>query len=311
MAVIFGLVDAFYWPAAGVIRQRIVTKEHYTQSNSVLIGSMQVAGIIGPLAGAMIFAMGGYHLGLVLNALSFIISAGTLAFVKLQPQESAAASPAGKQKRSFKADFLEGIRYVGKTPIILTMIIVSFFANAGANGVSVGLPFLAEKFGVGAAGLGQMSAGWGIGGLIGAVVITLIAIKNPTPRMTLIAFFVQGVAIFLTIFTLNHWYAAALLVVCGLASTSIQVFSSSVNQTIIPPELMGRVGSVMALISMGSTPPCQALAGWVIDTFGLDVLYFSGGLLELTAAGLAFLVPAIRLYGRKNARQNTSGNVTV
>ena len=49
LGFIFGVVDAFYWPAVTAIRQRVVSKEHYVQSNSILSGTWQITALFGPL----------------------------------------------------------------------------------------------------------------------------------------------------------------------------------------------------------------------------------------------------------------------
>lgn len=299
VALAFGAVDAFFWPAASAVQQRLVTPDRFVQSNSLLVGSMQAAHILGPLIGAVLFAFGGYKTAILFNALSFLISAITLMWVKLIATGTASKPPT--EKRSMWSDVREGFAYVWNTPVILTMIIVAFFANAGANSVSVGLAFLAESFGVGAVGLSQMSAGWAVGGLIGAVLLASIVIRNPTPRMAILAFFLQGLAISLVFFTHNHWQVVLLLVLCGIASTAIQVISPSVSQKIIPPALMGRVTSVRTLVAMGSTPFAQAIAGWVIDLSGPSMVYLYGGLLAVLASGIAFFVPAIRRYDGSSA----------
>ncbi|HEU4964331.1 MAG TPA: MFS transporter, partial [Bacilli bacterium] len=78
IAVLFGTVDAVYWPAANKLRQRVVARENYSQANGVLVGSMQMAMIAGPVLGAALLALGGTGLAVLFNGISFFVSALTL-----------------------------------------------------------------------------------------------------------------------------------------------------------------------------------------------------------------------------------------
>jgi predicted MFS family arabinose efflux permease len=250
LGLIFGSVDAFYWPAASRLRQNLVIREQYTQMNSIITGTIQASVIVGPLVGASLLSLGGYTLGIAVNGLSFLLSALTLFAIRLGV---ASTSASGKQTRSIRKDLIEGLQFVWQTPILLTQLSAVFFANAGMNGASVGLPFLAQEYGVGADGFSRMSAAFGIGGVVGAVLFAVIVIKRPTPRMTWAAFFIQGLCLMIVSLTGHYMQAAVCLLGIGLASTAIQVLGPSVSQSLVPPEMMGRYASIGALLAMGST----------------------------------------------------------
>lgn len=123
-------------------------------------------------------------------------------------------------------------------------------------------------------------------------------------------FLSTGRSAFVCSIIFNQWIIILLLAISGLTSTAIQVFTSSVNQTIIPAELMGRVFSVMALVSMGSTPFAQAMAGWAIDLYSAQTIFLIGGSLEIVVALLAFLVPQIKYYDSKLLKKQVTGSTT-
>ncbi|SDX50628.1 Transmembrane secretion effector [Marininema mesophilum] len=114
--------------------------------------------------------------------------------------------------------------------------------------------------------------------------------------MNLTASFIEGLALFFIALTPNHWVAASLLVIIGGTTTAINVIAPSVNQSIIPKKLFGRVVSVMMLVMTGLVPITQALAGYVIDNTSSNQVFFYGGALELLTAGFAFFIPAVRNY---------------
>jgi DHA3 family macrolide efflux protein-like MFS transporter len=295
VALTFGAVDAFYWPAANALRQRLIPPGQLSQANGIITGSMQASVIVGPPLGAVLLKVGGYSLNLFLNGLSFLVSAATLFALSLPAREA----PAASVRRSIWQDLYSGIRYVWKTPIILTLIVTTFVANIGANGVGVGLPFLADEMGVGVEGMGQMTSGYGIGGVLGALVFSLWVNRRPSLVLVVLAFLVQGLAFSLVGLAGGTWQVALLLAIVGIAATTVMVNFNSIVQSLVPPDLIGRVSSVSALISMGSTPIAQATAGWLMDQLGPRLLYIGGGLLEVVAALVALTRPAIRNYEKE------------
>lgn len=297
-SVLFGAVDAIYWPAAGVIKQRAVAPEYYTQANGLLIGAQKAAGLLGPLVAALLLQWGSYRLNMAADALSFVISAATLMLVRLRTPEGEQADPV---KRSIWRDLTTGMRFVWQTPILLTLLAVIFVANAGANSIVVAMPFLTKQFGLGADGLAHMWMGWGAGAIVGAVVFTLVVIQQPKPRLGMLAFCLQGVAILFITFASNQWQVAGLMLLVGATSITIEVLLGSLLQTIIPLDLMGRVSSFLSVVAMGSTPLAQGAAGWLIDWMGAHHFFLWAGLVEALAAGVSLFLPVIRRYGRAPA----------
>jgi MFS family permease len=217
-------------------------------------------------------------------------------------EESAASrSPGNRVRRLYWADMREGVAYILKTPIILTTSLVAFLVNACSSVAPIGVPFLAESLGGGAREFGWLNTSIGIGGTIGAILFSVFIIKRPTPRMTLIACFAEGI-VFLTLGLAEHlWLALLLIALIGITDAAINVIAPSVNQTIIPPELMGRVISVVIVLMSVSVPLAQAAGGYLVETAGVQNVFLINGSLEMMIAGIAFFLPVIRKYGRASA----------
>ncbi|SFS36167.1 MFS transporter [Marininema halotolerans] len=298
-AIVFGMVDAFFLPAAAAIRQRLVSSEHFSQLNSLLLVATQTSVMVGPLLGSFLIRKGDY-----LMTVGAVIALFLIAMVMLQAvilhqsldMKKENLKRSNHSKGAFFNELVEGFRYIVNTPIILTMMIVAMLVNAGVSVLTVALPFLAQHFGSGAEGLSMMNAAMGFGGAIGAVVFTLWTIKMPTPQMNLTASFIEGSALFFIALTPNLWGVGLLLGVIGFTTTAINVIAPSVNQSIIPKPLMGRVVSVMMVVMTGLTPFAQSFAGYLTEKMSTHHGLMYGGALELFASGLAFFIPAVRNY---------------
>ncbi|EDL66364.1 MFS transporter [Bacillus sp. SG-1] len=294
LGTIFGIVDAFYWPAVTAIRQRIVHKEQYTQSNSVLTGTWQIAAIAGPLLGGVLINLFGFTLSFTLTAFSFLISAATLFFIQLLPIVKELVT----EKKSVLSDMLDGARFVAGSSILLVIIVTAVFGNMAMSTILVGLPFLAEEYGVGAPGLSQMQAGLGTGGIVASILLSVfIVIRRPSLRAKMATLFMQGTIIFFIGFTQNHWQVAFLVALIGAAGATLGVLEQSISQMIIPQHMMGRVYSIILIAAQGMTPVAQATSGWLIDAVGVHEIYFYGGALGMLSGFIGFFTPAVIKYG--------------
>ncbi|WP_456274644.1 MFS transporter [Bacillus sp. AK031] len=301
LGTVFGIVDAFYWPSITAIRQRIVHKEQYTQSNSVLTGTWQIAAIAGPLLGGILINLFGFTLSFTVTAFSFLISAVTLFFIKLLPKAGGMVTE--NPKKSVLGDIKEGARFVWESPILMVIIITAVFGNMAMSTILVGLPFLANDYGVGAEGLSQMQAGLGVGGILASVLLSaFIVIKRPSLRAKMVILFLQGGMILGIGFTQNHWQVAFLIGLIGAFGATLGVLEQSISQTIIPQHMMGRVYSIILIVAQGMTPLAQAINGWLIDAVGVHDIYFYGGVLGMLSGLVGFFVPAVVRYGAETGK---------
>lgn len=292
IGAVFGMVDSIAEPAGISFRTRIVDKEYYTQSMGLLMTAGNVSAVVGPMIGAGLVAFGSTNFAIMINAITFLISAFLLLLVKEVKEETEEAENE-PMWRSVK----EGFRYFLTTPIIATMAVFAFFANAAVGATFVSIPFLADELNFGVEGFGLMNTAIGIGSVTGAIVFSVFTLKNPKPYMTLLTCFLQGIVIMLIGFTGNLWVILALIALMGMHETAVNVIAPSVNHSIIPPRIFGRVISVMILVMSGSVPIAQAIAGWVMEWTTPQNVFIYGGALEMAAALLTFALPFVRNYG--------------
>ena len=74
-SMIFGFVEAFFFPAYQAVIPQITPSEYLTSANSLNGLSQRVSGIVGPALGAVLVAAGGTSITFGLDALSFFVSA--------------------------------------------------------------------------------------------------------------------------------------------------------------------------------------------------------------------------------------------
>jgi MFS family permease len=291
LGAIFGGVDSIAEPAGISCRTRIVKKEQYTQSMSLLMMAGNVSAVVGPMIGAGLVAIGSTQIAILINALTFILSVLLLANVKFEKFEKAT------KENTILKDVKEGFHYFIQTPIILTMAVFAFFANSAVGAALISIPFLANERGFGVEGFGLMNTGIGVGSAVGAILFSLWTIRNPKPYMTLMVCLFQGIVIILIGFTHQLWLFVVLFALLGMHETAVNVIAPSVNHTIIPRKLFGRVISVMILVMSGSVPISQAVAGWMMESASAARVFIGGGLIEILAAVIVLSLPFVRNFG--------------
>ena len=201
MAVLFGAVDAFFYPAVSTFLPLLVPSERLAAANGLFQATSQLLGLIGPALAGITVALIGTVLAFVLDAASFAVAAvaitlvhgGLRATVMRKAAEAAGRrvadvatatprsmwpmaavqrrEPAPEAQPSVWRSIREGASYTFRDPALRTLIILAAALNFSFTGpISVGLPWLADnRFDAGSAGFGIMISGFGAGALIGAV----------------------------------------------------------------------------------------------------------------------------------------------
>jgi MFS family permease len=307
-SIIFGLVEAFFFPAYTATVPEITPREMLPSANSLTSLSQRGASIIGPAIGASIIALGGTSLAFGLDALSFFISGGCLLFILRSnpalnlPPIAAPVAPGGQPGsapgglRLVFADIREGYLAVIASPWLWVTIVVFALVNATSGApMSVSLPFLVQNTlheGVGT--LGIFTSMSSIGFVIGAIWLgrfTKIRRRGPVGYFSTL---VGGVIVAIYGLTTS---VPVLVVASFFSGFSISIFGliwTNSLQELVPRHLLGRVSSIDALGSFVLLPIGYAIAGWATDLIGAPLVFVIGGALTIVLVLLGLAHPAVR-----------------
>jgi MFS family permease len=292
-ALIFGFVDAFFFPASTSIVPMVVAKEQIESGNALMQITGQLSNFVGPaLAGLVIASLSG---AVNLQAAEATASAGdvrgigiaigfdTLTFIfaaiALWLMKGGRTAAQHEEKQSVLASIGEGLRLVWSDPILRTMIIIISAINFFFTGpMGVGIPVLANHLPEGAAALGAIFSAFGGGALVGAILGGTL----PTPRrlgiLTMILIAVAGAGLGLFGLVNSLLIAVVVAIGMGLAVGYTNVVSISWLQKRIPAEKMGRVMSLVMLGSFGLGPISNFVAGTLVDNH-LTLMFGAAGLI--------------------------------
>jgi MFS family permease len=289
LALLFGIVHAFFFPAASAITPELVPPGLLRQANAVNQMTNQVVLAAVPGSAGFVIAAVGTAGGFAVDAASFVLSA---LFLLLIATPSRGAPRAGQ---TAWRDFVEGVAFVRRRPLLLTVVVMAsvfFFGYSGAT--YVGLPVLARgAFAAGPPGLGILFSAYGVGSLAGGLVGGTVHTGRRGPTgAALIG--VTGLATAAIALTAHLWQAAVLLALSGAAMAWVAITYVTIVQQRTEPAFMGRVMGMLMFGIYGLYPMSYGLAGWLSDLVGVRSLFAAGGALIVGAGLLGLAVREVR-----------------
>ena len=286
IAIVFGIVDAFFWPARQSILPKVVTDRELEPGNAVLNVTGQAAVIVGPVLGGLIVAALGTGWAFAADAACFAVG---FLFILWLPAAARAAAGTEHRDGGLGGQIVAGFRNAWNDVGIRVSLIVIAVVDFAANGaLGVGIPTLAHgRFAAGAAGFGILFAAWGVGATAGALAAGFI----PAPKrfgwllVALSAWVGIGIAVVGTLPSLLP--AAIAMGISGIATGVINTYGISWLQRRTDPAMQGRVMSLVMLASVGLTPVAYAVSGAIADVNPTLLFLLAGGMMLLCGAGAA------------------------
>jgi len=317
MAFAFGIADAFFYPASTSIIPSLVSRDDLQAGNAILQTTLHLGMTIGPVVAAFLIAgeissmsqnSGGDLSGLssyekdreglarafFVDGLTFAVSFLSLLFVKVRKLDEQSS----ETKSSLYSEVREAINWVQSIPAVrLGFIGMAFIHFFFMPMVFVGIPVWAkQRFIEGAYVYGLVTAAFGIGALLGAVATAYVkkpSDKNLVPLMFW-SYVFSGSTLALIIFYDAYWWAMLLFFVSGIFEAFFYVHFTTWLQKITPEYLLGRVMSVLMLMSLGLVPIADAIMGFAIE-FSLDITMIASAVFLMVSCTLIALNPQSRV----------------
>ncbi|MFD5515511.1 MFS transporter [Streptomyces sp. NPDC127066] len=292
LMIVFGTADAFFMPAATGLTPLLVGADRLREANA-LRGFVQSAGlVVGPALAGVLVAMAGPGGALAVDALTFAVSAAFLA--RLTPRdmapETTRATPGGRFLQELRAGWTQ-VR--GRTWVWSGMAAVSVYHVVVLPSVFVLGPVLAENEWGGAAGWAIVTAGFGIGSVVGDVCAYRLKVRHPM-ALAAAALAVASCQAVIIGSGASVTVTAVLEAVTGVAVSLFFVIWETALQTHIPEAALSRVSSYDYLLSTGLMPLGLALAGPVSDSLGVRPTLYAMTVIGVLAALALLCVPAVR-----------------
>jgi predicted MFS family arabinose efflux permease len=287
-----------YRPAKAAGIPLVVGEPHAAAANALDSTIRQIATFLGPLAGALLLAVGEPSWAFALNAMTFLLSAALIS-----PITELGGPPPGAQhaalalRSGWWMTFVSG-RDAVRTQAGLSLLTVLVFVMSTARGFEMVLLVLAarDRLGLGAEGVGLLSAAIGVGAMVCLPAVPRIAeIERPAVPLAASLGATSAAALVLAVVT-TPTPALLVLALAGLGIVVFEVLSITLLQRLSRLELLGRVFGMQNAAVNGGKLVGSLLAPLLVATVALEGALTASAVLVGVTAVLA--VPGLERIGR-------------
>jgi MFS family permease len=299
LAAIGASVSAFDLPARQALVPTLVPREHLP--NAIALNSImfQLASVAGPSFGGLLIAAEGVASAYIVNALSFVFVIAALLMMRREPN----STPPGGVDAGTKGDLslraaLEGLRFVFRSPLIRSTMVLDFLVTFFASATAL-LPIYAQDIlQVGAQGYGWLFAAPSIGALATSAAMVPLTDRIDRRGQTLIwAVIGHGIATIMFGVSTGFWLAFVALALTGATDTVSMVIRNVVRQLETPDHLRGRMTGVNMVFFVGGPQLGELEAGLVANWWSAPFSVITGGIgCLLATAWITATTPALRRY---------------
>ncbi len=282
LAVLTGSATALSMPAFQAIVSTLVPRAVLGNAIALNAAQFNLSRIIGPVAAGAAIAAGGLAVAFWINAAMLVVVGVVVSRLPL-----ADAAGAGRAQASLWSNLVDGLRYVRGQPTVAVLLALAAVPGLFMLNYLALLPVMArDVLGLGAGGLGVLTAAIGVGALTGSLTVAIVRPSGGSGRLLVLGLAVASVALIGYGSSTSVPLSLALLAVLGAAQVAYYATTNTLLQILVPGRLRGRVLSLYILTSFGAIPIGNLAAGALAERFGAPLALAGGGVLTLLVLAL-------------------------
>ena len=269
---LLGTAETFADVGSSSLLPRLVERRHLGIANARIQGAFLLTNqLLTPPIGALLFTVG-MALPFATNAACFAL--GALLVTRVVSQVAVEAAPA---RRSFRADLVEGVRWlVGHPPMrTLALTIIAFNVTYGAAWAVLVL-YAVERLGMNELGFGLLTTAIAVGGVIGTLGYGRLERRFSLGDIMRVGLLIETVTHLVLALTTSPAIALGTMVVFGAHAFVWGTTSTVVRQRAVPDALLGRVTGVYTVGVVGGIVVGTPIGGLLARTFGITAPFWFG-----------------------------------
>lgn len=288
LALVAGVAASFFRPAVFAGLPNLVRDTDLPIANGLLQSAENVTWAVGAVLGGLLVKLGGTDTAYFLNAATFVASALLVLGIRQTLEEDVVPA----DRCGYLHQLREGVRLVGRSPALLTIVIAWSVATVAQALGNVSEIFLArDVFGRGSFGFGILvsTAAFGLfaGSLAGGALINRFGMRAPYVASILL----MAVGFAVAAAAPSFWLAAGIVVVSGFGNGAAVVCNAVLVQRAVPDRIRGRAFTLVMSIGYACFGVGMIVAGPLTNAYGARVAWgISGGLCALAAVLAAALL---------------------
>ena len=282
---LMGFARTLFNPTIRAAFPSVVGEGDLTRANSLIGGTFSASVTVGPALGGLLVAAVGVSGAFLLDAATYLISAGLLSRIPLpRPQQVGEEVGVLRELRS-------GFSYLAGARVPLAVMIGAFLTVLATDLATPAEVFLAKgTFGAGDVGYGLLVSVWGGGMVLGSALMAVLGDRLRLLPTYFLGIFVWALALAGTGLSPTFVLALGMLAIAGAANGLDNVVTDTILQRQVPDAFLGRVFSVKYLGYGAGEALAYPAGGVLVDQLGPRATFLLAGIMTAAAALVVLLV---------------------
>jgi MFS family permease len=280
---LLGTGDTLTDTAAGAFLPAIVAPEKLASANARLSATFTIGNQFAakPLGAWLFVLTTAAPFGL--DALTFVVAAALVAKIRPTP------APPAQPHAALHTEIAEGIRWLWRHRLLRTLAVSMGVGNvAFCCAFAVFVLYTRQRLGLSDVGYGFLLTTFAVGGLLGTTIAARLQATVGTTALLRAGLIIEAVTHATLATTTTPLIAATILIVFGIHTMVWGIIVATVRQRVVPPHLLGRVGSVYSLLDLGGAALGSLLGGLLAHTWTITTPFWIAATVMATVAAAAW-----------------------
>lgn len=269
----------------GLLKE-LMPEQLLVDANSSIQTTKEGFRLIGPLAGAGLFATLGGGAVAVLDATSFIVAAAVIASIRLREE------PPDRVEQHWRAEMTEGLRHLVHEPILRHTLIAFGLTIAVIGFTESAIYAITDYFDKPVEFVGVIVTVQGVGAILGGVTTSRWVKRLGEPATIAVALTAMAIGMGLIAASQWLWLVLVATVFIGYSLPMLIIAFTTLMQVRTPARLMGRVSAAVEVV-MGTPQAVSIAVGALLVTL-LDFHVIFAIMAAVTALSVAYLLTSLR-----------------
>lgn len=305
-----GTFNAFQWPAYSVTISVMLKKEEYSKANGLFSMTESAPTVLAPIVAGALISFIGLRGIMSIDIITFLFAIGAVLWVYIP--ESIIE---GKAKLNIFKDSLFGFGYIFARKALLALLLIFLFTNFFSGFYStLFTPLILAKTNNSSISLGIVQSSFGIGGILGGVLMTIWGGTKKKIKTLLLGIMISSIGSIILGLSKSLPMLVISAMIISISSVAANASSQAIWQSKVSPSLQGRVFSARRVIAqlfgvipmIASGPLVDHVLGPFVDhkivlnaLFGIEkggaiaMLASTSGILTIILIIIGFSIPLL------------------
>jgi len=293
MQVLLSINSAFFDPAIPSVIPQIVDKKDLISANSKHQFVNGFSTVAGAFLGGIFISIFGYLWVFVVNAVSFLLSAGLECFIQIPDRPGGNVTP---EQPGIFDDLRQGYVYIFSKKVLMILLLMVLVIHFFVGSIEVFMPVIADAISSnGAKVFGFFQAGFGLGTIAMAFILSIKSISGNEKAalfssvffiglILVTASFLQGNAtVLLSVYLVMIFFSGCCIICAGISFKTLL-------QKSIDNKFAGRVFAVAGSVGNASIPAAMVIYGFLLEKYDFHGLLMVSGLVLMPLSIISFML---------------------